>query len=70
MHLLQKNPQNMHLYAFILKWSKYVFACASMQMHNYPKPNHYILASDIICLKKLHNICLYGILPYLLLQIR
>ena len=28
----------MHLFK---KWSKYAFAYASMQMHNYPKPSHY-----------------------------
>jgi hypothetical protein len=27
----------MHLYE---KWSKYAFAYAHMQMHNYPKPNN------------------------------
>jgi len=27
----------MHLFK---KWSKYAFAYASMQMHNYPKPIH------------------------------
>jgi len=30
----------MHLFK---KWSKYAFAYASMQMHNYPKPIHYSL---------------------------
>ena len=28
----------MHLYK---KWPKYAVAYASMQMHNYPKPNYY-----------------------------
>jgi len=28
----------MHLFK---KWSKYAFAYASMQMHNYPKPSYY-----------------------------
>jgi hypothetical protein len=27
----------MHLFK---KWSKYAFAYASMQMHNYPKPSY------------------------------
>jgi hypothetical protein len=29
----------MHLYE---KWSKYAFAYAHMQMHNYPKPSDHI----------------------------
>jgi hypothetical protein len=29
----------MHLFK---KWSKYAFAYASMQMHNYPKPTYHI----------------------------
>ncbi len=29
----------MHLFK---KWSKYAFGYASMQMHNYPKPNYNI----------------------------
>jgi len=37
----------MHLFK---KWSKYAFAYATMQMHNYPKPNynqsHWFLKSN------------------------
>jgi len=34
----------MHLFK---KWSKYAFAYASMQMHNYPKPTHYVQAQTV-----------------------
>jgi len=30
----------MHYMHLFKKWSKYAFAYASMQMHNYPKPSH------------------------------
>ena len=45
----------MHLFK---KWSKYAFAYASMQMHNYPKPSHYnikILRPKVM--KNLTNLC-------------
>ncbi len=55
MHFLSKNLKNMHLYK---KWSKYAFAYAHMQMHNYPKPSYNK------CPVKTRTLCCYPIASF------
>ncbi len=37
----------MHYMHLLKKWSKYAFAYAHMQMHNYPKPSEHISKSHL-----------------------